>query len=91
VKHYLEQKYKGKCGYPKCAIPSEIYHHTKRFSLEPNHDPEYIVPLCKPHERLAHHGLIANEEFPPENWKITLEPDKSLPKYKVDLKVQQFR
>ena len=91
VKHCLEQKYKGKCGYPKCTIPSGIYHHTKRFSLEPNHDPEHIVPLCKPHERLAHHGLIANEDLTPENWKITLEPDKSLPKYKVDLKVQQYR
>jgi len=91
VRHFLEQKYHGKCGFPTCKNPSEIIHHTRRFSLEPNHDPDFIVPLCKPHERLAHHGLIQNEELPPENWQIKSQPDKISPKYEIDQKVQRYR
>jgi len=91
VRHFLEQKFHGKCGFPNCNNPSEITHHTRRFSLEPNHDPDYIVPLCKSHERLAHHGLIQNEESPPENWRIQPQPDKTSPKYAIDRMVQKFR
>lgn len=91
VRHYLEQKYHGKCGFPNCKNPSKINHHTRRFSLEPTHDPDYIVPLCKPHERLAHHGLIQNEELPPEHWQVQQQPDRSSLKYMIDQKVQKFR
>jgi len=91
VKHFLQREFHGTCGYPQCKNPAEIYHHTKRFSLEPNHNPDYLVPLCKPHERLAHHGLIENETLPPENWKIRLDPDKNSLKYLIDRKVRSFR
>jgi len=91
VKHFLDQKFHGKCGYPTCKNPSEITHHTRRFSLEPNHDPDFIVPLCKSHERLAHHGLIQNEESLPEKWQIKLNPDKNSPKFAIDQKVQRYR
>jgi len=91
VRRYLEQKYHGKCGFPNCKNPSEITHHTRRFSLKPNHDPDFIVPLCKPHERLAHHGLIQNEESSPEKWQIKLNPNKNSPKHAIDRIVQQFR
>jgi len=91
VRHFLEQKFHGKCGFPNCKNPSEIFHHTRRFSLEPNHDLDYIVPLCKSHERLAHHGLIQNEELPPENWQIQPQADKNSPKYAIDRIVQRYR
>ena len=91
VRHYLEQKYHGKCGFSNCKNPSEIFHHTRRFSLERNHDPDFIVPLCKPHERLAHHGLIQNEKLPVEKWQVQLQPDKTSPKYPIDRMVQRYR
>ena len=56
-----------KCEFPYCNNPSEIYHHTRRFALEQNHDPDFIKSLCKKHERLVHSGFIINEEMPPEN------------------------
>ncbi|MBU1953612.1 hypothetical protein KKH03_01410 [Patescibacteria group bacterium] len=91
VKHFLQQKFQGTCGYPACKNPSKIYHHTKRFSLDPIHNPDHIVPLCEPHERLAHHGLIENETMQPENWKIQIHPDKNAPEYLIDRRVQRFR
>ena len=91
VKRFLQREFLGTCGFPQCKTPAEIYHHTKRFSLEPNHNPDHLVPLCKPHERIAHHGLIENETLPPENWKIQLDPDKNSPKYLIDRKVRSFR
>lgn len=63
VKHFLQQKYKGKCAYPN----------------------------CKNHERLAHLGLIKNEELPAHNWKIQLQPDQNALKYRIDQIVNSFR
>ena len=91
VKKYLQLKYDGKCGFPNCKNPADIMHHVRRFILVPNHDPDKIVPLCKKHERLAHQGLIENEDGPPETWRIRMQPDKNSPKYQVDLKVNSFR
>ena len=91
VKKYLQLKYEGKCGFPNCKNPADIMHHVQRFVLVPNHAPEKIVPLCKKHERLAHQGLIENEEGPPETWRIRMQPDKNSPKYRIDLKVNAFR
>lgn len=86
------------CGYPECKNPAEIRQHTRRFKLFPNHDPDFIVPLCKKHDQLAHLGLIENEEKQPvnpetgaKNWKIQIYADKNAPKYKVDRIVNKFR
>jgi len=86
----LYQKYSGRCAWPGCIKLPEIFHHMLRFSLNPSHDPNYIVPLCKNHERLAHHGLIENEELSPENWRLRTEPDKNALKYKIDKKVISY-
>lgn len=85
------QKYAGRCAWPGCIKLPEIYHHTQRFALYKDHNPAHITPLCKNHERLAHHGLIKNEESAPENWQILAEPDKNQPKYFIDSLVQKFR
>ena len=70
-----------------CTKLPEIFHHTLRFSLNPSHNPDHIVPLCKNHERLAHHGLIENEEKSPETWRLKFEADKNTLKYQIDQKV----
>ena len=58
---------------PGCTKLPKIFHHTLRFSLNPSHNPDHIVPLFKNHERLAHHGLIENEEKSPETWRLKFE------------------
>lgn len=90
VRSYLKQQYKGRCAYPSCNKPSEILHHTRRFALNPSHDPDYIKPLCKNHERIAHQGLIKHEELSPEHWQVKLKPTEG-PKAKIDAKVNRFR
>jgi len=91
VKKHLQQKYGGRCAFPDCKNPAEINHHIKRFALEQSHDPDFIVPLCKNHERIAHHGLMENEEQMPENWKVRREADKNSLKFVVDRMVQRHR
>lgn len=91
IKNFLSAKFSGRCAFRNCQKLPEIFHHTRRFAINPSHDPDYLAPLCKNHERLAHHGLISNEEKPPGEWYVKSEPDKSSPKYWIDQKVQQYR
>ncbi|MBD3327917.1 hypothetical protein GF340_01285 [Candidatus Peregrinibacteria bacterium] len=91
VRNQLYEKYKGVCAYPGCKFPSEILHHTRRFALKPNHDPKYIAPLCKEHERLAHLGLVKNEELPPEQWKISVKNVNYGLKKFIDDRVNEYR
>jgi hypothetical protein len=91
VKHYLVRKYEGKCAYPDCKKPSEILHHTRRFALNPSHDPDFIAPLCKAHESIAHQGLIKNEEGAPEKWAVSLAATTNNAKSRIDAKVNGFR
>ncbi len=81
----------GRCSYPGCTKLFKILHHTQRFSLQKIHDPERLHPLCKAHERIAHHGLIEQEENLPEFWKIRKEPDHDSPKFEVDQIVEKYR
>ncbi|MBI4994437.1 hypothetical protein HZC21_02220, partial [Candidatus Peregrinibacteria bacterium] len=84
---HIPTKNKKILAWPECVKLPKIFHHTLRFSLNPSHDPNYLVPLCKNHEQLAHHGLIENEELQPENWRLKFEPDKNALKYQIDKKV----
>ena len=45
-------------------------HHTQRWAFENVHDPDRLPLLCTAHERIAHEGLIENEELSPENWRL---------------------
>ena len=82
-----------------------ILHHTSRFALDPTHDSEKIQVLCKAHERIAHAGLIENEEMMPidvpaqetnlpigvhVNWHVQTTPDTSARKYAIDKKVMAY-
>lgn len=91
VKNIVDNRSGKICEFPKCNRPGEIYHHTRRYKLNQNHDPDYIVYLCKAHERLAHNGLIQGEEKAPKLWKVLQQPDRSAAKWRVDKRVQEFR
>lgn len=90
VEKIIRARYKGTCGFRGCNLPAESLHHTARYALNPSHDTDGIVPLCKKHERLVHSSMIENEEDPPEYWRVTEKPAKNL-KYIIDQKVQAHR
>jgi hypothetical protein len=91
IENHVIKRSNGICEYPGCCKPYEILHHTRRFALYKEHDPDSIVALCEGHERLIHQGLIKNEHKPPGFWKIRKKPDKQDVKYAIDLKVMRFR
>ena len=91
IKNYVLVKTNNTCAFPGCTKKYKYLHHTWRFALTKMHDPDSLIPLCKPHERLAHAGLIENENQSPENWKIKLEADKTNEKWlKADKWVAEY-
>lgn len=88
VRRVLQAMYQGLCAFPLCERPGTSFHHTKRYSLEREHNAKSIVPLCKGHERLIHSGLIENEEDPPATWRILDRPNPQHVKFSVDEAVQ---
>lgn len=91
VKHFIDARSEGTCEFPECNRAAETLHHTRRFALRQNHNPDFIANLCKSHERLAHSGLIGNEEAPTQDWRIRTAPNRSSPKFRIDEKVAAFR
>jgi len=91
VQNLLRAKYQDKCVFRGCNLPSTSWHHTRRFALESNHDPDFIVPLCVDHERLVHSGLINHEEKSPQSWRTQNQPDIHSPKFQIDSAVQKQR
>lgn len=84
IKKYVQKKTNGKCAFPGCCKKAKILHHTQRFALEKIHDPDKIALLCTEHERLAHLGLIENENKKTTEWKLRKEPDKTNEKQFID-------
>ncbi len=91
IKKHVIKRSRRTCEYPGCCKPYEILHHTRRFALYKEHDPDKIFALCKGHERLFHQGLVEDEHKAPGFWRIREVPDKKDPKFKIDLKVMRFR
>ncbi len=91
IKKHVATKTNGLCAHPDCNKPAEVFHHTKRFSLINEHNPDQITPLCKSHHDLCHLGLIANEEKQPYEWSLLTFPDQTNPKYEVDKLVQGYK
>lgn len=75
-KREVDERANGKCEYPNCTKPIENYHHTVPFAFSHNHDS--LVGLCKIHHEFCHQGVVLNELQKPENWKLNLEPNRSL-------------
>lgn len=91
IKNYVIEKYHGLCAFPGCNKEFDELHHTYRFSLTGVHDPDQIVPLCKQHHDLAHHGLIENESKSPDKWQVRAFAQIDHPKYQIDKFVQKCR
>jgi hypothetical protein len=91
IKRYVLSRTNGQCAAPACTKSATSLHHTKRFALGKQHDPDTIQPLCTSHERIAHLGLIENEEQSPQNWKLLKKQDKNHPKYEIDHMVWLYR
>ena len=70
------QKTAGKCSYPGCNRPPQVFHHKDRFANSRCH--ESLTPLCKIHHEFTHNGLIQNEKCEVKDWQLQLqtgEPD----------------
>ncbi|MBI5754353.1 hypothetical protein HZA40_04390 [Candidatus Peregrinibacteria bacterium] len=91
IKSHALAKTNSTCAFPGCQKPYKILHHTDRFAMFHTHDPDHIVPLCEAHERLAHLGLIENEDLETKYWKLRSQPDYDDPKYEVDMIVEKYR
>lgn len=97
IRRAVLKQYDGLCAFNNCNAPAEIFHHTRRFSLTSHlpgtqaHDPNFIKPLCKPHERVIHNALIENENINPAQWKLLSLPDRQSEKYAVDQMVIGYR
>jgi len=60
----------GKCSYPGCNKPAELFHHRGRFAETKNHSS--VIPLCKCHHDYAHNGLIINEQKDTKYWHLAI-------------------
>lgn len=70
IKKYVAHKSGGLCRFPGCAKKGDIFHHTQRFAIKREHNPDKLVLLCKNHERIVHLGLVAREHEDTREWKI---------------------
>lgn len=87
IRHEIEQKYHGHCGFPGCKKSFDVYHHVRRFALNKAHDLASIVPLCKEHHDVVHGGWVGNEQDPlvrPFDWKLEHEEKWFLPSREID-------
>ncbi|MEK7523606.1 MAG: hypothetical protein AAB588_01115 [Patescibacteria group bacterium] len=91
IQRHVLAKTNGTCAFPGCKKPYQILHHTQRFALEKIHDPNRLEPLCKSHERLAHLGLIENENLPASEWSIRQKADENAATYVIDRLVSKYR
>lgn len=91
VKNYVVATTAGNCAFPNCKRSYKILHHADRFEFNKRHDPDRIFPLCEAHERLAHLGLIENENLPAVFWKIRKNYDTKSLDHVTDTYVSQYR
>jgi hypothetical protein len=91
IQRHVKERTGGLCAAPNCIRLATSLHHTQRWALENVHDPARLQALCTAHERLAHLGLIENEEQAAEKWRIRKEPDRTHPKFTIDSQVRSYR
>jgi hypothetical protein len=71
VRREVLKIFDGKCAYPGCGKPSEVFHHCERFAHKRSH--ESIVPLCRVHHEFAHNGIVQNECGKTDEWQFRLK------------------
>ncbi|MCX6733370.1 MAG: hypothetical protein NTX63_00995 [Candidatus Peregrinibacteria bacterium] len=63
VRNVIQQEYGNICASERCMKPSTDVHHTRRFGLNPSHDPNFLAPLCKEHHQIAHSLDVKYQEL----------------------------
>ncbi len=54
IRKVILKEHGKKCSMPNCLRNADHLHHTQRFSMSRNHNPNYIAPLCREHHEIAH-------------------------------------
>lgn len=54
VRKILQKEHGTKCSIRHCQKSAAEIHHTQRFSLSQNHNPQFLAPLCREHHVIAH-------------------------------------
>jgi len=54
IRHHLRKEHGNKCTIATCQKPATTIHHTQRFALSQNHDPNFLAHLCREHHVIAH-------------------------------------
>ncbi len=54
VRRIIAKEYGIKCAISHCQKPSRNIHHTARYSMIRNHNPNFLAPLCRQHHEIAH-------------------------------------
>ena len=62
VRRIIAKEYGTKCAIPHCSKPSNEIHHTARFSMIRNHNPNFLAPLCRQHHEIAHSVDVKYQE-----------------------------
>lgn len=91
IQRHVQARTNGLCAYPGCDKQASSLHHTQRWKSERVHDPARLHALCTAHERLAHLGLIENEENSPSEWRLKKERDPTDLNQYVDRFVALYR
>lgn len=90
INSYVHKRSQGKCEFPNCTKPYKHLHHIDRFGSKREHDPDRIIALCEAHHKLAHRGLIdENENF--KDWKLRETQDYTNLNKFIDDQVQFYR
>ncbi|NIA02083.1 MAG: hypothetical protein GWP15_01740 [Nitrospirae bacterium] len=76
IQKYSHKTTNGTCCVPGCTHKSVVLHHSDRFALKKEHNPDKIHPLCKEHHQLVHLGLIENEGKDPKYWCVRRKREK---------------
>ena len=89
IERFVLEKYNSRCAFPGCNKEYKELHHVQGFSIEKVHDPDGIVPLCCAHHKIAHKGLIENEDMPTYMWSVRERSDCRNRRFQIDKLVQQ--
>lgn len=91
IQEFILKRSGGHCEFPHCRRKYEDFHHTERFAMKKEHDPDKIRALCKAHHDLMHHNLVENETKDPKNWQMRLSANVTDYAHVIDKKVQQHK
>lgn len=62
IRKIIAKEYGTKCAISHCSKPSIEIHHTARYSMIRNHNPNFLAPLCRQHHEIAHSVDVKYQE-----------------------------